>query len=102
MQVRRAVRRTRFPSTGRTTTRIRTRPRRITGIPRIGWTSAVGMETAADKMLTKVALNVYRELLSSEGESEEGVEEEEQMAENGRGSRGRGTAHRSGSRIPDD
>jgi len=49
-------------------------------------------EGEADKMLTKVALNVYREMLSSEGESEEGVDEEEQMAENGRGSRGRGTA----------
>jgi len=49
-------------------------------------------EGEADKMLTKVALNVYREMLSSEGESEEGVEEEEQMAQNGRGSRGRGTA----------
>jgi len=54
-------------------------------------------EGDADKTLTKVALNVYRDMVSSEGESEEGVDEEEQMSSNGGSSRarnsgGRGTA----------
>src|SRR4051794_6530706 len=37
-------------------------------------------EEATDKLLTKVALNVYREMVREEGESEAGVEEEEQIA----------------------
>jgi len=50
-------------------------------------------EEATDKLLTKVALNVYREMVREEGESEEGVEEEAQIADaGGRGSRGRGAA----------
>jgi len=51
-------------------------------------------EEATDKLLTKVALNVYREMVREEGESEEGVEEEEQISRRGgRGGRGgRGTA----------
>jgi len=49
-------------------------------------------EGEADKLLTKVALNVYREMVNEEGQSEEGVDEEEQASQNGRGSRGRGTA----------
>jgi len=49
-------------------------------------------EGEADKMLTKVALNVYREMANEEGQSEEGVDEEEQASQNGRGTRGRGTA----------
>jgi len=48
-------------------------------------------EGETDKLLTKVALNVYREMVQQEGESEQGVDEEQQMSDGGgrRGSRGR-------------
>jgi len=50
-------------------------------------------EEATDKILTRVALNVYREMVQEEGQSEQGVDEEEQIASRGgRGGRGRGTA----------
>ncbi len=53
-------------------------------------------EEATDKLLTKVALTCYREMIREEGESEEGVDEEEQMA-SGRGGRGgRGAASSNG------
>jgi hypothetical protein len=48
-------------------------------------------EGDTDKLLTKVALNVYREMVQQEGESEQGVDEEEQTARGRRASRG-GTA----------
>jgi len=44
-------------------------------------------EGETDKLLTRVALEVYREMVREEGESEEGVEEEARGA-SGRGSRG--------------
>jgi len=44
-------------------------------------------EEATDKLLTKVALNCYREMVREEGESEAGVDEEEQTSSRGRGGR---------------
>lgn len=45
-------------------------------------------EGDTDKLLTKVALNVYREMVQQEGQDEQGVDEEEQTAGGRRGGRG--------------